>query len=118
MPRFIGLAGFLGSARFIELNGLSWVVELSHTTVSFLATPTVGVAQGLASSLSAPLVPLPPILPVPYPPAHTFDTPASALLDEVLIEIHPIGQEHIGKGAPVLGEAVGLERDLFPEDEG
>jgi hypothetical protein len=39
------------------------------------------------------------------------------LLEEFLIEIHPIGQEHIGKGAPILVEAVGLERDLFPDGE-
>ena len=31
--------------------------------------------------------------------------------------VRAIRQKHIGKGAPVLVEAVGLERDFFSEDE-
>jgi hypothetical protein len=37
------------------------------------------------------------------------------LLDEFLIEIHPIGQDHIPDGAPVLVVAVGLECYVFAE---
>ena len=40
------------------------------------------------------------------------------MLDEFLIQIHPIGQEHIGKGAPVLVVAVSLERDFLAKDHG
>ena len=39
--------------------------------------------------------------------------PAPALLYELLIEVHPIGQEHIGKGAPIIVCAVRLECDFF-----
>jgi hypothetical protein len=39
------------------------------------------------------------------------------LLDEFLIEIHPIGQEYIRKGACVLVVAVGLDRNVFTEGE-
>jgi hypothetical protein len=34
-----------------------------------------------------------------------------------VIDVRAVGQEHIGKGAPVLVEAVSLERDYFPESE-
>ena len=40
------------------------------------------------------------------------------MLDEFLIEIHPIGQEHVSKGAPVLVVSVGLHGDFFPKGEG
>ena len=43
--------------------------------------------------------------------------PAPALLDEFLIEIHAIGQEHISQGALVLVMAVGLDRHVLPEGE-
>ena len=46
------------------------------------------------------------ILPIP---------PAPALLDEFLIEVHPIGQDHIPKDAFVLVVAVGLDGDFFPK---
>ena len=39
-------------------------------------------------------------------------------LDEFLIEVHPIGQDHVPKGAFVLVVAVRLDGDLFPEGEG
>jgi hypothetical protein len=39
------------------------------------------------------------------------------LLDEFLIQVHPIGQDHVPKGAFVLIVAVGLDRDFFPEGE-
>ena len=48
------------------------------------------------------------ILPIP---------PAPAVFDQRVIDVGAIGQEHIGKGAPVLVVAVGLERDFLPEDE-
>ena len=34
-----------------------------------------------------------------------------------MIDAGPIGQRHIGKGAPALVVAVGLDRDLFPKGE-
>jgi hypothetical protein len=37
---------------------------------------------------------------------------------EFLIQFHPIGQEHIGKGAFVLVVAVRLDGNVFPESEG
>ena len=42
---------------------------------------------------------------------------APALLDEFLIEIHFIGQEHVSNGALVLVVTVGLERDFFAVGE-
>jgi hypothetical protein len=48
------------------------------------------------------------ILPIP---------PAPALLDEFLIEVHPIGQKHISNGASVLVLAEGLKCDLLPIDQ-
>ena len=49
------------------------------------------------------------ILPVP---------PAPALLDEFLIDVGAILQEYIGKCAPILVVAVGLDRKVFPKGEG
>ena len=43
--------------------------------------------------------------------------PAPALLDEFLIEIHAIGQEHVSKGACVLVVAVRLDGNLFAKGE-
>jgi len=34
-----------------------------------------------------------------------------------VIDVGAIGQEYIGKGAPVLVEAIGLERDIFAENQ-
>jgi hypothetical protein len=48
------------------------------------------------------------ILPIP---------PAPAVLDQLLIEAHPIGQNHILDGALVLVEAVSLEGYVFAEGE-
>ena len=48
------------------------------------------------------------ILPIP---------PAPAVFDQRVIDVGAIRQEHIGKGAPVLVEAVRLERDFFPKGE-
>lgn len=48
------------------------------------------------------------ILPVP---------PAPAVFDQRVIDVGPIGQEHIGNGALVLVFAVRLKRDLFPKGE-
>ena len=39
------------------------------------------------------------------------------MLDEFVIDVAAIGQEHSGKGAPVLVEAVSLKRDFFPKGE-
>ena len=39
------------------------------------------------------------------------------MLDEFLIEAHPIRQEHIAKGALVLVVIVGLDGDVLPKDE-
>ena len=47
------------------------------------------------------------ILPIP---------PAPAIFDEFVIDVGTIGQEHIGKGAPVLVLPVGLEHDFFAKD--
>jgi len=46
-----------------------------------------------------------------------FIPPAPALLDEFLIEIHPIGQDHVSKGALVLVVAVSLDRNFLAESE-
>jgi len=35
-----------------------------------------------------------------------------------VVDAGAIGQEHIGKGASILVEAMGLERDFFPEGKG
>ena len=35
-----------------------------------------------------------------------------------MIDVGPIGQDHIGKGARVLIVTVGLDRDFFPKGEG
>jgi hypothetical protein len=42
---------------------------------------------------------------------------APSLLDEFLIQAHPIGLDHVSKGALVLVEAVDLEGDFLPEDQ-
>jgi len=34
-----------------------------------------------------------------------------------VIDVSAIGQEDIGKGAPVLVLAIGLEHDFFPKDQ-
>jgi hypothetical protein len=39
------------------------------------------------------------------------------LLHEFLIEIHPIGQDHVSKGARVLVVVVGLDGHVLPEGE-
>jgi hypothetical protein len=39
------------------------------------------------------------------------------VLDQRVIDIHPIGQEHVGNRAPVRGMAVCLDRDFFSEGE-
>ncbi len=44
------------------------------------------------------------------PPCRILPIPPPALLDEFLIEIHAIGQDHIGKGADVLVVTICLER--------
>jgi hypothetical protein len=41
--------------------------------------------------------------------------PTPAVFDQGVIDVGAIGQEHIGKGALVLVEAVRLERDFFPK---
>jgi len=38
-------------------------------------------------------------------------------LDESVIDVGAIPQEHVSKGAPVLVEAVSLEEDFFPGGE-
>ena len=47
------------------------------------------------------------ILPIPPPPACCFD--------QLVIDVRPIQQENIGKRAPVLVEAVGLDGDFLTE---
>jgi hypothetical protein len=37
--------------------------------------------------------------------------------DEFLIDVGPIGQDHVSKGAPVLVLAKGLKRDFPPKGE-
>ena len=56
-------------------------------------------------------------LPAPYLPAPFSVPPAPALIDEFLIEIHAIGEDHIAKGALVLVVAVSLKRDFLPQGE-
>ena len=48
------------------------------------------------------------ILPIP---------PAPAVLDERVVDVGAIGQEHISKGASVLVEAVSQERDIVTIDQ-
>ena len=48
------------------------------------------------------------ILPIP---------PAPAAFDQRVVDVGAIEQEHVSKDAPVLVLAVGLERDVFTEDE-
>jgi hypothetical protein len=43
--------------------------------------------------------------------------PAPAVFDERVIDVGPIGQEHIGEGAPVPVETVGLDGIVFPKGE-
>ena len=42
--------------------------------------------------------------------------PAPAVFDQLVIDVRSILQEYIGKGAPVLVEAVGLEGDFLAKD--
>jgi len=63
------------------------------------ATSTAARAADQPTSLSSPLALLSPTLPAPCPPAHISDTTSTNRLHEFLIEIHPIGQNHVGKGA-------------------
>jgi hypothetical protein len=43
--------------------------------------------------------------------------PTPAVFNKGVIDMGPIGQKHIGKGASILVEAVRLERDLFAKDQ-
>ena len=43
--------------------------------------------------------------------------PAPAVFDQGMVDVGPIEQAYIGKGASILVEAVRLERDLFSEDQ-
>jgi hypothetical protein len=47
-----------------------------------------------------------------HSPAYTSDTTAPALLNEFLTQVHALGQEHIGDGAPILVEAVTIDRNF------
>lgn len=48
------------------------------------------------------------ILPIP---------PTPTVFDQRVVDVSAIHQEHISKGAPILVLAVGIERDIFPEDQ-
>ena len=66
------------------------------------ATPTAAPAADQSTSLSSPLALL--FLPFQYriPWRILSIPPAPALLDQGVIDVRVIRQEHIGKGAPVL----------------
>lgn len=82
------------------------------------STPTAGRDVGrttiLASPLSLPLL----VIPAWYPPEHTPIPPARTLFDERVIDVGAVGQEHIGKGAPILVLAIDMERPLLAKDLG
>ena len=44
--------------------------------------------------------------------------PAPTLLDEFLIQVHAIGQDHLANGALILVVAVRLNGDFFPKGKG
>ncbi len=71
-----------------------------------MTEPTVGQP----TTLSVPLMLPSPDLGNCMPPCRILPIPPPALLDEFLIEIHAIGQDHIGKGADVLVVTICLER--------
>jgi hypothetical protein len=48
------------------------------------------------------------ILPIP---------PTPTVFDQRVVDVGAIHREHISKGAPILVLAVGIERDIFPEDQ-
>jgi hypothetical protein len=71
-------------------------------------------AQGIPPAV------LPPISLLPLPPLPQRDgcrISLQAPLDEILIEIHPIGQDHVSNGALVLAVTIGLDGDFLPEDQ-
>jgi len=65
------------------------------------STPTGAPAVDQPTSPSVP-----PVLP-------SLTLPAPAVLDQRVIDVGAIRQEHIGKGAPVLVQAVSLKRDFL-----
>ena len=77
-------------------------------------TPETVKAQGIPPAV------LPPISLLPLPPLPQRDgcrISLQAPLDEILIEIHPIGQDHVSNGALVLAVTIGLDGDFLPEDQ-
>ena len=48
------------------------------------------------------------ILPIP---------PAPAILNEYVVDVRSVPQEHVSKGASVLVKTVSMERDFFTEDK-
>lgn len=63
---------------------------------------------------------LPPISLLPLPLLPQWDgcrISLQAPLDEILIEIHHIGQDHVSNGALVLAVTIGLDGDFLPEDQ-
>jgi hypothetical protein len=55
--------------------------------------------------------------PAPYPPAHSAEPPAPALLDQLLVEVHATRQDHFSNRALVLVEAVDLKHDFIPKGD-
>jgi len=55
-------------------------------------------------------------IPSPYLPAHPIP-PAPAFFDQSMIDVSPIGQDYVSKGALVLVVAVGLDGNFIPKGE-
>ena len=64
-------------------------------------------SPALPHGLSRRMLPIH-ILPIP---------PTPTVFDQRVVDVGAIHREHISKGAPILVLAVGIERDIFPEDQ-
>ena len=89
---------------------------LTKTPSSASATPTAAPAADQPTSLSLPPLHPSPTLLAPYPPgAYFLYHQHQPCFDQLLVEVHPVRQEHSGKCARVLVVAVSLDGDFFPE---
>ena len=82
-------------------------------------TPTAASAADQVLSLSWLRVLHSLTHPAPYSLTHTSDTTRTALLDEFLIQVDSIGQDHVPKDALILVVAMvmGLDGYVFPKGE-
>ncbi len=51
-----------------------------------------------------------------YFQVHTSNTTSTALFDQLMIDVHTIGKDHIGQCVLVCVLTVSLENDICPED--